>query len=613
MSTQSLKKVKRVQAQLERSKGGLSLAQVLDEGGSLQRDGRIGQAVALYQQWLSQQRESAQDALVWFNLGVLHRQLGNLPACMAAYRQALALQPRLYQAAVNLGLAQEVTGQRDQAIQTWEQNLQSSEAQTLLLNHIGRLHDSRKNYPEAENALLRSLLANPDQPAVTQHYMGVRRRQCLWPSLPRLPLAQQPDALDIGPFYALAEFEDPALQLESARRFVMRRLPDPLPAALAAGRRYEHQKLRIGYLSGDFRMHAVSFLTAEVFELHNRDRVEVYGLDYSPDDGSDLRQRVLNAFDVHVPLHQLSDAQAAAHIARLEIDVLVDLTGLTAGSRFGILPLRPAPVQVSYLGYMGSSGLPGVDYVLADRFIFPPELQAHFTERPLYLPRTYQVNDRSRQIGSTPSRASQGLPDDAVVLCSFNNNYKITPRVFAVWMRILRRAPKARLWLLEDNPWARSNLLAHASAAGISPERLHFAGRVPPAQYLARYRCADLFLDTSPYNAGTTASDALWAGLPVLTCPGRSMVSRMAGSLVRAAGLPEMAVDNWQAYEDMAVALADSPEQLAQLKSRLASQRDSCALFDSAAFVRDLEDVLLEAVQAHQTPLADAGVGTLTC
>jgi predicted O-linked N-acetylglucosamine transferase (SPINDLY family) len=250
---------------------------------------------------------------------------------------------------------------------------------------------------------------------------------------------------------------------------------------------------------------------------------------------------------------------------------------------------------------MGSSGLPCVDYVLADRFVFPPELQAHFTEKPLYLPRTYQVNDRSREIGLTPERESFGLPPDAVVLCSFNNSYKITPEVFGVWMRILQRSPKAVLWLLEDNPWARAHLQEYAAQAGVAPERLHFAGRIPPAQYLARYQCADLFLDTSPYNAGTTASDALWAGLPVLTCPGRSMVSRMAGSLVRAAGVPELAVDSWQAYQDMAVNLAQKPRSLKTLKSRLARQRDTCALFDTPTFVKDLEDVLLAALPPAQS------------
>lgn len=217
----------------------------------------------------------------------------------------------------------------------------------------------------------------------------------------------------------------------------------------------------------------------------------------------------------------------------------------------------------------------------------------------MYLPRTYQVNDRSREIGPTPTRESFGLPPDAVVLCSFNNNYKITPLVFAVWMRILQRSANAVLWLLEDNAQAKASLQAQAQAAGIVPERLHFAGRIPPAQYLARYGCADLFLDTSPYNAGTTASDALWAGLPVLTCPGQSMVSRMAGSLVRAAGVPELAAESWPVYEDLAVELCSKPKKLKALKTRLAKQRDTCALFDSPAFVRDLEDVLINAARAE--------------
>ncbi len=576
----------------------LTVLQAMEQANALQQSGQPDAAATLYRQWLQTPRDAAHAAVAWFNLGVLLRPLGDLPGAVAAYQKALALQPGLYQAAVNLGLAHEAAGQGAQALAVWQQALSSTEGQTLLLNHIGRLKEGQRQYPEAENALLRSLLVNPQQPDVTQHYMGVRRRQCLWPSLPQLPVPQQPDPLDVGCFYALAEFEDPALQLQAAQRFVQRKLPTTLPPPLAQGRRYGHDKLRIGYLSGDFKAHAVSILTAEIFELHNRERVQVFGLDYSPEDGSALRQRVLKAFDVHLPLQALSDAEAAALIAQHEIDVLVDLTGLTAGSRFGILTHRPAPVQVSYLGYMGSSGLPGVDYVLADRFVFPPELQPHFSEKPLYLPRTYQVNDRSREIGPTPTRQSMGLPPDAVVLCSFNNNYKITPPVLAVWMRILQRSPKAVLWLLEDNTWARANLQAQATQAGVAPERLYFAGRIPPAQYLARYRCADLFLDTSPYNAGTTASDALWAGLPVLTCPGRSMVSRMAGSLVRAAGLPELAAPSWQAYEDLAVELANQPKKLKTLKTRLAKQRDTCALFDSPAFVRDLEDVLMGAAKA---------------
>lgn len=572
---------------------GLTLVQAMEQATALQQGQQLASAAQVYRDWLALPRDDHPAAVAWFNLGVLLRQLNDVSGSLAAYQKASSLQPRLYQASVNWGLALEATGQSAQALAVWQQALTTPEAQTLLLNHMGRLLESQKKYPEAENALLRSLLVNPQQSDVTQHYMGLRRRQCQWPALPHLPVAQQPDPLDIGCFYALSEFEDPALQLQAAQRFVQRKLPQPRPVPLAQGKRYGHDKLRVGYLSGDFKAHAVSILTAEIFELHNRDKVQVLGLDYSPDDKSPLRERVVKAFDAHVRLQGLTDAAAAALIAQHEVDVLVDLTGLTAGSRFGILMHRPAPVQVSYLGYMGSSGMPEVDYVLADRFVFPPELQKDFTEKPLYLPRTYQVNDRSREIGPTPERQSFGLPDGAVVLCSFNNNYKITPEVFAVWLRILQRSPKAVLWLLEDNPWAKASLQTLAKAQGIGPERLLFAGRIAPAHYLARYRCADLFLDTSPYNAGTTASDALWAGLPVLTCPGRSMVSRMAGSLVRAAGLPEMAVDSWAAYEDMAVQLATQPSELIALKARLAQNIETCPLFDSPAFVRDLEDVLM--------------------
>ena len=364
------------------------------------------------------------------------------------------------------------------------------------------------------------------------------------------------------------------------------------------------RRMRVGYLSGDLAMHAVGLLTAELFELHDRERVEVHGLCWSKEDGSPLRRRLLAAMDHHLPLGALDDATAARRIAELGIDVLIDLQGLTSGARPALLGMRPAPVQVGYLGLPGTSALPGVDHMIADRFVMPPELLPYCTERPLYLPNCYQVSDRQREVGAAPKRADHGLPDDAFVFCSFNNNFKFTEPVFTLWMRVLQQVPGSVLWLLADNPWAKANMLAVAAEHGIAPERLVFAGRVLPPDYLARFTLADLFLDTFPYNAGTTASDALWMGLPILTCAGRSYISRMAGSLLTNVGLPDLVTETPEAYERLAVQLGRTPARIASYKRYLAEQGRQSPLFDIPRFVHHLEDGLAGLLARSPRPLA---------
>jgi predicted O-linked N-acetylglucosamine transferase (SPINDLY family) len=393
-----------------------------------------------------------------------------------------------------------------------------------------------------------------------------------------------------GPLGMLALTDDPALQLKTIQNWISRHLPDRFKH-LSQGKGYGHERIRIGYMSCDFRWHAVSILTAELFELHDRSRFEIYAIDFTSGANDSMRQRVLSAMDHHLPIHALSDEQAAQLIRQNEIDILVDLTGLTAGSRFSILAHKPAPIQVSYLGFVGTCGIPEVDYILADRFVFPDELKSHFVEKPLYLPNVYQVNDSKRVIGQTPTRESCGLPPDVFVYCSFNGSYKITPEIFACWMRILRRVPSSVLWLVADNQWARTNLKNEMARQGLDASRLIFADKAQPAEYLARYRVADLFLDTSPYNAGTTASDALWAGLPVLTCPGRSFASRMAGALLTAVNMGELITHSLGEYEEKAVSLAGDTKDYQRIRDRLKREQEHSALFDAPRLVRDLESI----------------------
>jgi predicted O-linked N-acetylglucosamine transferase (SPINDLY family) len=318
---------------------------------------------------------------------------------------------------------------------------------------------------------------------------------------------------------------------------------------------------------------------------------------------------VRSAFDVFHKIGGLTDEQAAQLIVDNEIDVVFDLQGITSGARPNIVARGPAPLQVAYLGYVGTSALPHVDHVIADKFIFPEELQPYFTEEPLYLP-FFQVSDSQRVMGPKPTRAQFGLPDDAFVYCAFNNNYKITPELFESWMRILRRVPHGVLWLLEDNPWSRENLTRAAQVHGVEPERLHFAGRIDPRDYLARFTVADLFLDTNPYGAGTTANDALWAGLPVLTMPGRTYVSRMAGAILKAMRLDELIAQSAADYEDHAVRVAQQPEALAALRAAVQSTEHRSRIFDTAETCRRMTAPIQDALQGDASGRVKPGAKT---
>jgi predicted O-linked N-acetylglucosamine transferase (SPINDLY family) len=333
----------------------------------------------------------------------------------------------------------------------------------------------------------------------------------------------------------------------------------------------------------------VAMLTVELFECHDRKHFEVYGYCWTNEGDSPLRQRVIKAMDHFERIDTLSDESAARLIRDHEIDVLVDLQGQTLGARANLLAYRPAPIQVTYLGLPATTGLPSIDYVIADRFLIPEDEVGFYSEKPLIMPDVYQVSDRQRQVAAIPSRPDCNLPADGFVFCSFNNNYKYTPDVFDTWMNILRRVPGSVMWLLADNPWAEVNLKNEARTRGIDVDRLIFAPRVVPEQYLARYALADLFLDSFPFNAGATANDALWMGLPVLTRSGRSFSSRMAGALLTAANLPELITYDLRDYEDKAVTLAQDPDQCRRLREHLREVRTAGVLFDTPRFVRHLE------------------------
>ena len=377
-----------------------------------------------------------------------------------------------------------------------------------------------------------------------------------------------------------------------------------------APRKSNKKKITLGYLSADFHEHATAFLCAELFEAHDRTRFEVFGYSYGPDDGSPMRQRLSRAFDRFVDVKDMSYVEAARRIAADDVDILIDLKGYTKGARTHMLALRPAPIQINYLGYPGTLGAGFMDYILVDDYVVPSDQQPFFAEKLVHLPGCYQINDSKRAIWpKTPTRAECGLPDTSFVFCDFNNTYKITSKMFAIWMELLQAVPRSVLWLLEGNSCAAANLKREAEAHGVSATRLIFAPRVPMAEHLARHHLADLFLDTFPVCAHTTASDALWAGCPLLALAGNTFIARVAGSLLRAVGLPELVTTSFEDYLAMALRLARSPDLLRELRTRLAANRSASPLFDAFHFTRNLESAYTRMWGLHaagRTPQAFA-------
>ena len=577
----------------------LKLLAVIDR---LNAGQRFTDVAALYQHWLKH-CHSPINYILQFNLGVTLTQLEQLSAAENAYRAAVEQNPEFPQAWFNLGSLLERLTRPQEALDIWQSLLDkqlvtpqsAADLYLLVRNSLGRLLEETRQLQPAEAHLRASLEADPAQPKVIQHWVHLRQKQCQWPVYNPPKGVTQGDLIRASsPLALLTGTDDPGLQLAAAVHFVNDRVNVRVPAlAPAAG--YNHDKLRIGFLSSDFCLHAVSLLTVELFELIDRERFEVYGFCWSREDGSPLRVRVKNAMDHFVRIIDMDDTAAARCIRDHEIDILVDLHGLTSGARPNIPAYRPAPVQMTYLGFPGTTGLPGIDYVIADRYLIPDSERPYYSEKPLYLPHVYQSSDRQRPVAALPTREQCGLPQDRFVFCSFNNNYKFNEEVFDSWMRILQRVPDSVLWLLADNQWAQRNLCARAEEKGVDPTRLLFAPRVAPPQYLARYSAADLFLDAYPFNAGTTANDALWMGLPVLTRSGRTFASRMAGSLLTALALPELITTTLAEYEERAVQLATDPDLLPRLRQQLHNGRHTSPLFDMPRFVRDFEDVLQSA------------------
>jgi protein O-GlcNAc transferase len=543
-----------------------------------------------------------QFADAYNTLGVALVNQGKSDEALGAFRDALQLQPAHGEANANAANALLALGRPGEALPYAARAVEAKpDIADVLLNH-GLILQALKRYEDALASCTRAYRIAPDTPYALSSLVWSALHCCDWRGLDAhigaLRDQVHKGSVPAAPFTLLAVSDSHAEQLQCTRRHVRETLP-PRPA-LSRGAGHADGRVRLVYLSADFHEHATAYLMARLFELHDRRRFEVIGVSYGPDDRSATRERLARAFDRFIDARDLTDEAAARDIAGLGAGILVDLKGHTGQARLGIVAYRPAPVQATYLGYPGTSAAPFIDYVVADHVVLRPEDEALYSERIAYLPHSYQANDDSMVLGAAPAREQLGLPRDAFVFACFNNAYKLTPQFFAVWMRLLAQVPGSVLWLLDHGAPAVRNLRAAARERGIAPERLVFAPRASHAAHLARQRRADLFLDTLPYNAHTTASDALWAGLPVVTCEGSTFAGRVAASVLRALALPELVTRHRAEYEALALTLARDPAALARVREKLARNRAAEPLFDSARFCGDLERAYLQMWDIHQ-------------
>jgi predicted O-linked N-acetylglucosamine transferase (SPINDLY family) len=519
----------------------MQLAELFTTCEQLQDAGKTEEALLTYKTWLNASTDPNRF-MGWFNYGSLLQSTGNTQAAEVAYRECLVVQPRFPQALINLGLTLEKLGKRDEALQQWAslvsqrylQDAPPSDMITMALNHIGRVQEELKHYDLAEQALEQSLAIDPKQVPALQHWIHIRQKSCAWPVYKPLPnITPNAMLMATSPLAMLALTDDPVQQLLTAFAFVERTYSFK-QEFLCAGRQYNHARKRIGFVSGDLCVHAVGLLLAELIEGIDRTTNEVVAYDFSPEDGSAHRARLKAAFDHVRFIHTLTDRQVAEQILADEIDVLIDLHGLSSGARPGIFALHPAPKQGTYLGFIGTTGMPWFDFVITDKYALPEELARYFTEKPLYVEGSFIPLTRDETPVREVSRSEFGLKDDAFVMAAFGNVYKITPEMFATWMELLKEIPRAVLWIIDDNATTTNNLKAHAVAANADLSRIQFTPRTTHIEYRAKLRLADVFLDTFPYNCGSTANDVVQAGVPIVTMSGRTMVSRMGGSILQA-------------------------------------------------------------------------------
>jgi predicted O-linked N-acetylglucosamine transferase (SPINDLY family) len=571
-----------------------------NRGVALHALNRFAEAIESYERALDA-RAGYAEAL--YNRGLAQRELGCFEEALQSYDLALAIAPRYAEAHNNRGVALQALKRFDEARESYDRALEIDPGlgeawygRGNTLNELGR-------FEEAVDSYARALQIDPGQDWLFGGWLFTKLQLCDWRDL-ESQFAALTEAIGLNrkcavPFPVVALQDSLPLQRRAAEIWAGAR-HGGAPAPRTLERRARRKRIRLGYYSADFHSHATAYLMADLFERHDRSRFELVAFSFGPDRPDDMRRRLSAAFDRFLDVRTRSDAEVARLSRELEIDIALDLKGFTQQERHGIFACRAAPLQVNYLGYPGTMGAAYMDYIVADRIVIPEECRPEYAEKVVYLPHSYQVNDRKRRIADGEfARAELDLPPTGFVFCCFNNNYKIMPDTFAGWMRIIKSVPGSVLWLLQDNAIAADNLRREAAARGIGAERLVFARRMPLPEHLARHRAADLFIDTLPCNAHTTASDALWAGLPVLTRAGESFAARVAASLLVAVGLPELITATQTEYEALAIGLAGNPQRLAELKGKLHKNRAVAPLFDTERYARHLESAYLQMYERY--------------
>ncbi len=567
---------------------------------------RYEEALDGYDQFL---RLTSENAAILNKRGNMQRGMGRHLDALASYEKAIGLDGGIPEIHLNRSAVLFALKQRDEAL--------SSCDRALALNpNSGAAHLRRgitlaglKRYREAVASYEQACRLEVDRAYLPGDLLHVRQQICDWSGLEdsfrEILAGIDAGEKSTGPFSVLATPASPRQQRRCAELYVQDRIPPVATSVWTAGP-YRHDRIRIGYFSSDFRIHPVAFLIAGLFETHDRKKFEVTGFSHGPPTGDEMHRRIERSFDHFVECEQLADLEILSLARELEIDIAVDLNGFTDGARTRLFVHRVAPVQVNYLGYPGTMGASYFDYLVADAVVIPAEFRSGYSEKIVYLPVSFQPNDPKRVVADRRfTRRELGLPDTGFVFCCFNNNFKIVPFIFDIWMRLLRAVPGSVLWLREVNKEAAQNLRAEAEKRGIAAARLVFAPRMSLLEdHLARQRAADLSLDTCYFNGHTKTSDALWAGLPVITCPGETFASRVAASALVAAGAPELVAPSWQAYEALALELATHPDRLREIRNALAVGRTSCSLFDIGRYTRSLEEAYVRIWQRNQQGLA---------
>jgi predicted O-linked N-acetylglucosamine transferase (SPINDLY family) len=544
----------------------------------------------------------------YFNRGNTLQELSRFEDALDSYAHALSIKPDYADAYFNRGNTLQELKRFADALDSYDHALLIAPDygdaycnRGLTLQRLNRFEDALGSYECA-------LRIAPDCDWLYGTWLYAKTQLCDWSDfgsqVTHMVAGVKQTKKVTPPFPVLALTDSLSVQRQVAQTWVREKYPESLSRP-PIGKHRRSERIRLGYYSADYHNHATAYLMAELFEKHDRQRFEVVAFSYGLDRHDDMRRRLASAFDQFVDVRTKSDDEVARISRELEIDIAVDLKGFTLDARSGIFSCRAAPIQVNYLGYPGTMGASYIDYLIADQTLIPLESRQQYSERIVYLPHSYQVNDRQRQIADRVfARLELGLPSTGFVFCCFNNNYKITPDTFGGWMRVLKQVEGSVLWLLEDNKTVANNLRKEAQARGVNAERLIFAQRMPLSEHLARLRAADLFIDTLPCNAHTTASDALWAGLPVLTCMGESFAARVAASLLNAIGLPDLVTTTQEQYEATAIELASDPGRLAELKDRLHRNRLTMPLFDSELFAGHLESAYAQMYERYQADLS---------